>query len=387
MKRFILFLPLAVMLLSVSCAKEDIPEEGDSFVFQAAIAGETRYPHTNYEATEFDIDNDSIDCIGVFVTKPTDGVLTVNDVYQNYFNIGYRYNGTLADGNRVWKPYMSGTNIKVPVLPTELNFYAYYPWVQLGQTPTILNCLDSESITFRILQDQAVSNMPRCNIMRAKVKGGTYYNNNSYKTVTFQFEHVLTLYEFRIWGADDPADPDNKWEDGDELRLDRVVVLGNKISTEGKFDIEGDDPNVRITTNHTSSNSSIYKADTPVTGSALPLTVDGVTGATKPGGKTYMRRTVIAPPLVVDPASTTPEVGERADLEFLIEMRWRPAGEVNWKSTNRRYIVKRGTFKSGHKYLFEMKVTKHPLPQYDIVVTGKSTTWNGGYYPIEYEFD
>ncbi len=378
---------MAVILLS-SCQKNDeVFGNTDSVaaVFGASIgdspssprtpsrADGSGYGKTTYEATTFADD----DVIGIFMTKHNEDPgepLKLENIYKNYFNVGYYHKAATSTwvnmSNNPAQPM-----ICVPISEKSYDFYAYYPWAPSGKTKIVTNCDNSQKIEFAILQDQAVANMPLCNVMRAQpVRGKTFnYGDASTWKVELKFEHILSLIEFQI-----SRRPGSGWDADDELVLDRVVVLGTSISTEGHFDIAGPNPNVEIKRTLTSKNS-VFKADA-ATGTAIP---DAVTGAT-PGGRDYLRRTVIVPPVPMTDPEFIPAVGEQAEVEFLIAMRWRENSSTpTWEYTYRRFIAKGVEFKSGKRYIFKMLVGKETPPQHLISITAS----HEGDWDAEYTWD
>ncbi len=328
------------------------------------------YGSTGYQDIKFAVS----DQIGVFATRTRKDAepVTANDIFHGFANIGYRSGSSYAS----WTCLVS-TPIRVPLFPsTMLDIYAYYPHASAAElnakTNIIINTSDLHNISFRIHQNQTVTNLNLCNIMRAVPILNQSYTST--KKVTLTFKHILTFLEFQIY-LDSTSDiEEERWATGDTVFLDRVVALGNKISTEGTFDlVDPAGPNVKITTNATTSNSSIYKAD--ATGTPI---VDGVTGAT-PGGLHYLRRHMIIPPadIVIDGEDVDPSEGEQGDMEVMLELRYIPAGETTVVSANRHYFVPRGTkFESGKKYIIKLPVKRNaPVPQKLIVIEESIVGW------------
>ncbi len=369
------YISVVAALLLASCRQQDEPvAETAALEFGATIgnspfsadvatrANGAGYGTTSYESTTFAND----DVIGIFMTRHNPDPsqpLALEDIYKNYFNVGY-YN--VASSSK-WTNLGSNPaqpQISVPINNKGYDFYAYYPWAPSGKTQIVTNCDNSQQIQFTILQDQAVANMPLCNVMRAvPVRNQTFdYGISSTWTVDLRFEHILSLIEFQISRSHDSG-----WDADDELMLDRVVVLGTAISTEGYFDIAGPDPDVKIKRTLTSKNS-IFKADAAA-GTAVP---DAVTGAT-PGGRPYLRRTVIVPPVPTTRTDFLPEPGQQAEVEFLIALRWRETSSAPWEYTYRRYIAQAVTFESGKRYIFKLRVNKLDPPQHPISITAEQT--------------
>ncbi len=378
-KRF--YIATMVAIFFVSCQKQEEASDPATVIvpaFGAEIASPsssyspstrangTKYGTTSYEATTFADD----DVIGIFMTKHIDNPnqpFTLADIYHGYFDVGY-YKATTKWTNMTSNP--AQPQICVPIAHDAFDFFAYYPWAPSGKTKIVTNCDNSKQIQFAILQDQAVDNMPLCNVMRAVVRNKVFnYSDASTWTVNLQFEHILSLIEFQI-----SRDPNSTWDIDDELLLDRVVVLGSKISTEGSFDISGPLPNVQINRTLTSKNS-IFKADP--TGTEVP---DAVTGATPIAQRKYLRRTVIVPPVSTTATNVVLEPGDQAEVEFLIAMRWRESPSAEWEYTYRRYIAEGVTFESGKKYLFKMRVSKIETPQHPLSIkVEQSGNWDDTY--------
>lgn len=352
----------------------------------ANIEGNVRtraYGDTGYEDTKFA----AADQIGVFATrtrKDSDPV-TLNDIFHGFANVGYSRHATAAIN--AWNPIMGTVTVKAPLFPsTMLDIYAYYPHAALTQlnakTNIIINTNDLHNVTFRIHQNQTQTNMKLCNIMRAIPILNQSYTSS--KRVTLTFQHILSYLEFQIYLDSTSPVEEERWEAGDIVYLDRVVALGNKISTEGSFDlVDPAGPNVKITTNATTSNGSIYKAD--ATGTPI---VDGVTGATE-GGLRYLRRHMIVPPvdIVGDSENVDPSKGEQGDMEVMLELRYMPAGGGETVSANRHYFVAAGTkLESGKKYVIKVPIKKAALtPQKLIVIEENILGWTNN--SQTYSFD
>ncbi len=314
------------------------------------------YGSTDYEATTFA----SADQIGVFATRTRKdgGRITELDIFHGFANVGYK-SGTSSTAK--WSVLVSSAVIKAPLFPgTRLNLYAYYPHASRtelnAKSNIIINTNDLHAITFRIQQNQTVDNLSLCNIMRAVPVIDQSYPGKTPR-VTLTFKHILTYLEFHIYLDSTSDDLEERWGTDDVVLLDRVVALGNKISTEGSFDLVDDDPKVTLSGNITTANGSIYKADSKGT----PV-VDGVSGATPSAEKLkYLRRHMIILPAHIEKEGKDidPSKGEQADMEVLVELRYIPANTTDTIVTNRHYFVPSNTtFESGKKYVVKVPVKR-----------------------------
>ncbi len=384
---YILF-SLALAASAFGCRKAESVADGSREVNFTVSHPEAQtrgnYALTGYDATEF-VHKDQI---GIFVMKSRDEgdntPQSMNDMFKNYYNVGYYRSDATTN---TWSPSTLGgqSTISVPVFPLaeeRLDIYAYYPWAGLGdgtpigdKSPVIVNIDDTQNIRFKILQNQTGTNKNYCNIMRAiPIKRRTFSvsNADSYN-VNLQFEHIMCLVDINVYT--DPAD--EEWEDGDALLLDKVVVLGTKVSTEGFFDIASPSPNVR-TVNNAASSTSVYMIDTNAGTATASRVPDAFSGAT-PGGRMYQKRSVIIPP-VSETSMDDPDIGEMAELEILLAMRFQSASGTSYSYSNRRYIAKGVTLESGKRYVFNMWVRKNDPAQQVLTVRASAvTTWDATY--------
>ncbi len=400
-------LPFLFACLFFACDDTAMPDNQDlpdwdnqvntahPLLIQASIGngygGTKGYGDTNYrDATSFA----SADQIAVFATRSRkDGKPVTNaDVFASFYDLGYKAPGTPTVK---WSQARPGVGIFIPFFEsTLLDMYAYYPWPDIVQmnagTNTIINTNDINNIHFRIYQDQTTDNLNLCNIMRAKpVRGKSYPpTNDATKTVSFEFEHLMSLLEFYIYkdsttifkeGTDEP-DPERNWAVGDSLKLWRVVVLGKRISTEGYFDLTGDNANVRITEISSMYNESIYKKDSQ--GTALNTLPDAITGAT-PGA----RRHVIIPPVAYIPSELEdPKDGEQSEMEIMVELQWKPVGGTQYEYTNRRGIVKGYGFESGKKYIIDIPIQKRPVENHgELIIREAHEGWTNATWATSFK--
>ncbi len=341
----------------VSTTGEEVSQDPiDIFAHVEDDAVTKAYGSTDYEATTFA----AADQIGVFATRTRKdgGRITELDIFHGFANVGYK-SGSLPTSR--WTVLVSSAVIKAPLFPgTRLNLYAYYPHAgiieQNAKSNIIINTNDLHAITFRIHQNQTVNNLPLCNIMRAVPVLDAGYPGKTPK-VTLTFEHILSYLEFHVYLDSTSDDPEECWETGDVVLLDRVVALGNKISTEGSFDLVDDDPKVTISSNVTTATGSIYKADSKGT----PI-VDGMTGATPSAERlSYLRRHMIILPAHIekDGEDVDSSKGEQADMEVLVELRYVPANTSDTTVANRHfYVPAPTTFESGKKYVIKVPVKR-----------------------------
>ncbi len=388
-----ILLSLALAALVFGCRKAESDADASREVnFSVAHPAQTRgYGLTGYDATEFA----NTDQIGIFVMKSRevgdDTPQSMSDMFKNYYNVGYNRSSPTIN---TWSPSTLGNQvtISVPVFPLAeepLDIYAYYPWAGLGNktpvgdgSPVIVNIDDTHNIRFKILQNQTNTNKNYCNIMRARpIKRRTFSISDAASyNVELQFEHVMSLVDINVY-----TDNANGWDNGDILLLDKVVVLGTKVSTEGFFDIASDTPNVRITHNASSSNSSVYMVDANAGGINASRVPDAFSGAT-PGGRMYMKRSVVIPPVSLT-SEDDPGPDEMGELEILLAMRFQPAGGTAYSYTNRRYVVKGVTLESGKRYAFNMRVRKNdPEQQVLTVRASASADWDAT-YTLDTEFN
>ncbi len=349
------------------------------------FAGTKGYGTTSYrDAVYFD----TADQIAVFATRTRkDGQPgTNNDVFASFYDLGYKAPSVSTPTNG-WTLARSGVGVYIPFFPsTRLDMFAYYPWPDIAQMNegknTIINTNDIRKIHFRIYQDQTTTTLNLCNIMRARPVLNQSYTSAS-RTVTFVFEHLMSLLEFYIYkdgaityheGTTDP-DPDKTWMEGDSLILRRVVVLGKRISTEGYFDLTGPDPNVRITEISSMYNEAIYKKDS--NGTLLHTLevgkqIDAYTQAT-PGA----RRHVIIPPVDMIPEDLPdPQDGEQSEMEIMVELQWKPAGGTHFEYTNRRGIVRGYRFQSGKKYIIDIPIRKKAVDNHgELIIKESQEGW------------
>ncbi len=391
MKRNIHLLLLLPLLALTACNKEELPAAGNEEVSDkplfitadiAGPAGDTKnYGETGIAAVNFTAN----DQIGIFITHTRDdGQLpTRADVFYTYANVGYRA-GTLSQSGgkdkTVWS-YYNGTpkqpQLCAPIFPsTKLDIYAYHPWPANNEEITVVNTEDIQKMRFRLYQDQGAtktinskaamiglnfSDIKRADPIRNKsyplTGGTTQAQNELYRPVNLRFRHIMSQIEFHMYKDDRQTLPvERRWNEGDQLFYHRLTMFGNKINTDGTFNLVADDPEVTAASSLTSTRTSVFKADQLAAGSAVP---DSWTGPTT-GGSMFLRRNLIIPP--VPRISANPvmnPVTKQYDVEMIFEMTYQLAGETEPHYTNRHYIVKDIEFKSGYKYIFEIYMDKH----------------------------
>ncbi len=383
MERIINIFILAAALLLGACTN-DMPQDtpdgahGRELLISASMLtdGSRANGSTGYSDTQFALNDE----IGIFVVKDRPDIaqnpITVLDIYKNYFNVGYYKKNALETD--FWTSVTSPGNQPVLYAPqtdsSPLNIYAYYPWASYTEQQVITNMYNSQAIKFKISQEQTGAKKNLCNIMRAIPITGRVFDGTAEKyKIKFQFEHILSLVETRIKvDHDDPT-----WNQFDTMKLHKIVVLGKKISTEGSFDITGEDPNVRISSNSTSALTSVYMAD-PEVGTLVPDAYTGATtGATH---RDHLVRSVIIPPIPEGTSNDNVEVGQMADMEILLALQWKKAGETFYRNTNRRYIIKGVTIESGKRYVFNITLRKDDVPQQIITVNAvSSNNWTDNF--------
>lgn len=392
--------PLFFLMLW-ACADNDhsqAPQDAPSDVNMEIVASieglsdgpESRaYGETGYQNTYFA----NLDQIGIYVTRTrTDGQPAgIENIYAQYQNLGYKYSTSTS----AWTilDYTDPQAIKIPMFSTtRLDLYAYYPFAARAQvnagTNIIQNANDPHNISFRILQAQTPANLGLCNIMRAQYKNQSYSKALPASTpALLEFKHIMTLLEFKVckdnteyYKEDQPdeIDPEATWAPNDSIFLKNIVVLGQKISTEGMFDVMGDDPNVRVTRS-VYAKGSVYKKDN-ATGTALKM-FDATTGAT-------MRRHIIIPPVPPIPADEPDpdsELGEQGSMEIMLELEWKPAGATQRTSTNRHYIVKGMQFEGGKKYVVYLLVKRQSTGLQKITqVNCTATPWDNTTWSVTF---
>ena len=167
MKRVILY--FAIVVLAISCQKQDINNESGEMSIQFI------HPSAVTRATETDFE--SGDKIGLYVVE-TPAPLQVSGNYVN--NLQATYNGTQWTGD---------TGLRWPSTESVCDIYAYYPFMEVSKI---------DASPFSVLEDQS-EGFGTCDFLWGKAASVSYTT----AAIPVQFTHKLTKITLKlVKGAD-----------------------------------------------------------------------------------------------------------------------------------------------------------------------------------------